>query len=308
MSSGKSGGLILKNVQAADTNFYRKKTLAEKELGRKLSDQEFLDGIYEPGVTGSAGCATGTSIFDPVLCELAYRWLCPRGGLILDPFAGGSVRGVVASRLGRRYLGVDLRGEQVEANREQAAIICAEEAHPTPEWIKGDSLGILDLVGADVEADFLFSCPPYGDLEVYSDDPADLSQMEAEIFDDTHATIIERAAMRLKDNRFACWVVGDYRRKDGSLANFPAKTVAAFEQAGLKFYNEAVLVTAVGSLPIRAGRAFATTRKLGKTHQNVLIFIKGDPRKAVEAIGEVEFGDVEALGGEGPETDFGEEL
>jgi hypothetical protein len=31
-----------------------------------------------------------------VLCEIAYRWFSPPGGLILDPFAGGSVRGIVA--------------------------------------------------------------------------------------------------------------------------------------------------------------------------------------------------------------------
>lgn len=30
----------------------------------------------------------------PVLCELAYRWFCLAGGLVLDPFAGGSVRGI----------------------------------------------------------------------------------------------------------------------------------------------------------------------------------------------------------------------
>ena len=33
-----------------------------------------------------------TSIFDPVLTEIAYRWFCPSGGKILDAFAGGSVR------------------------------------------------------------------------------------------------------------------------------------------------------------------------------------------------------------------------
>ena len=30
---------------------------------------------------------TGTSIFDPVLCELAYRWFSAKGGVVLDPFA-----------------------------------------------------------------------------------------------------------------------------------------------------------------------------------------------------------------------------
>ena len=40
-----------------------------------------------------AGKENGTSIFDPVVCELAYTWFAPVGGVVLDPFAGGSVRG-----------------------------------------------------------------------------------------------------------------------------------------------------------------------------------------------------------------------
>lgn len=80
-------------------------------------------GGFEDAATGSSG----TSIFDPVLCEIAYRWFSPPGGLVLDPFAGGSVRGIVAAKLGRRYIGLDLREEQVAANREQAAEIAARE-------------------------------------------------------------------------------------------------------------------------------------------------------------------------------------
>jgi hypothetical protein len=53
-----------------------------------------------------------------------------------------------------------------------------------------------------------------------------------------------------------------------------------------------VLITAVGSLPIRINKQFVGARKLGKTHQNVLVFVKGDPKKATEAIGEVEVGDI----------------
>ena len=73
---------------------------------------------------------SGTSIFDPVLCELAYRWFCPAGGTVLDPFAGGSVRGVVASKVGLKYIGVELREEQVEANRVQGDKICAGDPFP----------------------------------------------------------------------------------------------------------------------------------------------------------------------------------
>ena len=58
--------------------------------------------------------------FDPVLCELAYSWWCPPRGQVVDPFAGGSVRGIVAGALGFKYWGCDLRQEQIDANRVQA--------------------------------------------------------------------------------------------------------------------------------------------------------------------------------------------
>ena len=233
--------------------------------------------------------ATGTSIFDPVLCELAYRWFCPPGGLVLDPFAGGSVRGIVAAKLGRRYVGVDLRPEQIEANWVQADAICDD---PMPIWHIGDSREVVPAL--DVEADFIFSCPPYADLEVYSDDPRDLSTMSYPEFRAAYDEIIAAACAKLREDRFACFVVGDVRDSRGFYYGFPWHTIAAFEAAGLRLYNEAVLVTAAGSLPIRAGKQFAATRKLGKTHQNVLIFVKGDPRRATEAIGEVEFGELPA--------------
>ena len=62
-------------------------------------------------------------------------------------------------------------------------------------------------------------------------------------------------------------------------------------------YNEAILVTAVGSLPIRVGKQFSSGRKLGQTHQNVLVFVKGDPRKATTACGPVEVADLEEYDG-----------
>ena len=49
------------------------------------------------------------SIFDPALCEVLYNWFCSGGGEILDPFAGGSVRGIVANYLGFKYTGIDIR-------------------------------------------------------------------------------------------------------------------------------------------------------------------------------------------------------
>lgn len=249
---------------------------------------------------GSAETQTGTSIFDPVLCELVYRWFCPPGGLVLDPFAGGSVRGIVASKLGRQYLGVDLRAEQIAANEVQAKAICSK---PIPKWTTGDSVH-LDRLAKGTKADLIFSCPPYADLEVYSENPLDLSAMSHEDFLASYRTIITKACSLLKPDRFACFVIGDARDAAGFYYGLPWRTVEAFEAAGAKLYNEAVLVTAVGSLPIRVNKQFSSSRKLGKTHQNVLVFCKGDPVKATAAIGDVEFGVVEGVDSGSP-TEFG---
>jgi DNA modification methylase len=250
------------------------------KAGRSLSEP-YKGGDAWGGVSSGQ---SGTSIFDPVLCELAYTWFSPKGGLILDPFAGGSVRGIVASRLGRQYIGIELRAEQVAANRAQGDDLC--ENMP-PVWHQGDSRAI-DRICGDVQADMVFSCPPYADLEVYSDDPNDLSNMPYADFMTAYREIIAKACAQLKDNRFACFVVGDIRDKKGNYRNFVGDTVEAFRAAGLEYYNEAILVTAVGSLPIRVGRQFTAGRKLGKTHQNVLVFVKGDGKKATQACGPVE--------------------
>lgn len=231
----------------------------------------------EPSAAGSSG----TSIFDPVICELIYRWFCPAQGAILDPFAGGSVRGIVASKLSFAYTGIDLSAGQLAANSLQAAAICSNDRDVAPRWIEGDSREVQIL--APGAYDLVFSCPPYGDLERYSDDPRDISAVPWADFVDGYRAIIAASLALLKNDRFACFVVGDVRDKGGRYRGLPELTVAAFEAAGAAKYNEVVLITAVGSLPIRAGRFFQATRKLGKTHQNILIFLKGDPERAAQA-------------------------
>lgn len=268
----------------------------KSELGRDVAVggskmvSEYKDGVRMTGMVTESD----TSIFDPVMCEIAYTWFCPPKGLVLDPFAGGSVRGVVASKLGRQYIGHELRQEQVNANIKQGIDICFDDPLP-PVWICGDSQNI-NKTCVDVKADLIFSCPPYADLEVYSDDPKDLSTFTYPEFKAAYFEIIKKSCNLLKDNAFACFVVGDVRDKKGNYYNFVGDTVEAFKAAGLNYYNEAILITAVGSLPIRAGKQFSASRKLGKTHQNVLVFVKGDGKKAATNCGIVEIAEEMLVG------------
>ena len=255
----------------------------EGELGRSdAGHRGWNDLRLHPRSAAStakiAAVGDAATAFDPVLAELCYRWFCPPGGMVVDPFAGGSTRGIVAGLLGRRYHGIELRREQVYANEAQRATLAPQASIV---WVCGDARSELAMAPT---ADMLISCPPYGDLERYSDDAADLSTMTYPHFLVAYREIIQASMSRLAANRFACFVVGEFRdTATGLCRGFVSDTVAAFRAAGASLYNDAVLVTAVGSVSLRAAIPFVASRKLGRTHQNLLVFVKGDPRAAAEA-------------------------
>lgn len=290
-SRGKESGVgvVFNGAERRDPDFYTKKKAAEARLGRTLTTAEFKRDHYAD--TPGSAITSGTSVFDPVLCELAYRWYCPPGGAVIDPFAGGSVRGVVAAALGRRYYGGELRAEQVAANESQWERIAAD-GHlpadaPPPVWAPGDSRTLaanLGDRGPAGDADLIFTCPPYADLEVYSDDPADLSTMPYPDFLIGYTACLRAAVDLLADDSFAVIVVGEVREKKGHGAyyGFVPDTVNVMEGLGLAYYSEHVLINMVGSAAMAANKQFTASRKAARVHQTVLVFVKGDARKAAQ--------------------------
>jgi DNA modification methylase len=209
------------------------------------------------------------SIFDPALCEVLYHWFCPENGKILDPFAGGSVRGIVANYLGYNYTGIDIREEQIISNREQALDIL--DINNQPQWYVGDSRIILDEF--NTQFDFIFTCPPYADLEVYSELDGDISNMEYKEFLNAYEDIIKKSCSLLKPNGLVCFVVGEVRDKNGYYYGFVPDTINAFKKCGMKFYNEAILYNSIASASMRANGNMKS-KKLVKIHQNILVFKK----------------------------------
>lgn len=237
----------------------------KSEIGRDAKTYHIQDWASDKGRT----MPSDTSIFDPVLCELMYKWFCPSGGKILDPFAGGSVRGIVANYLGFHYTGIDIRQEQVDSNREQALDIL--EVNNQPQWYVGDSNKVIDDMAVDF--DLVFSCPPYADLEVYSDLEGDISNMKYDDFLKAYESIIKKSCERLKKGGFAIFVVGEVRDKNGNYYGFVPDTYNCFKRAGLHLYNEAILATSLASAALRASGNMKS-KKLVKVHQNILIFKK----------------------------------
>lgn len=247
----------------------------KSDLGRDAKTFGMKDWATEKGKSGELKgnkLPSDTSIFDPALCELMYKWFAPEKGKVLDPFAGGSVRGIVANYLGYKYTGIDIRQEQVDSNREQALGIL--DINNQPQWYVGDSNIVLDeLKQNNNEYDMILSCPPYGDLEVYSDLEGDISNMSYNDFMIAYRSIIKKSCSMLKDGGFAVFVVGEFRDKNGNYVGFVPDTIKAFMDCGMKYYNEAILSTSLASAAIRA-KGNMKSKKLVKVHQNILIFKK----------------------------------
>ena len=179
------------------------------------------------------------------------------------------MRGIVADKLGYKYIGIDIRQEQIDANYENAS-----DLDVSPVWYCDDSKNADKYIDDDSQ-DMIFSCPPYGDLEVYSDDPNDISNMEYDDFCKAYKEIIDVACRKLKNDRFAIFVVGDIRDKKGAYRNFVDYTKKCFNDNGLITYNEFILIDMLGTAMLRTN-SFNKSRKAVKVHQNVLCFYKGD--------------------------------
>jgi hypothetical protein len=251
--------------------------------------------------------ANTTSVFDPVLCECMYKWFAPAGGSILDPFAGESTKGIVAGYLGYRYIGIELRQEQVDANMRQAEAVASRfPDFVMPVWVCSDSsklgeaLDAAQLSGASIpdQFDFVWTSPPYYDLEIYSKSEKDGSAFETyEKFMVWYRDIFRQCVERMAPNRFLAVKVGEVRNKDNALGNFyqfERDNMDVFEELGGYHYNRFVLVTATGSMPTRVGK-FHSYRKAANGHQMVYVYWFGQPDYKViaGALGEIKKGDVD---------------
>jgi DNA modification methylase len=62
--------------------------------------------------------------FPPELPEVCIKAGCPAGGVVLDPFSGAGTTGLVALRLGRSYVGLEINPEYVAMSRRRIDSDC----------------------------------------------------------------------------------------------------------------------------------------------------------------------------------------
>lgn len=240
-----------------------------KYLKEAVGDKAEARDLVKAGATyktnlGNSG--NDTSIFNPHLAQMILSAYCPSKASIYDPYGGGGTRGFIATAMGHHYHGVEIRQEEVDRIKEKQdeldmhfQLTCADSTLYTP---KPDSY------------DFSYTCPPYYDLEVYSDLERDTSN--AKTYNDflklTLRSLIH-TYNALISGALSVWVVGNFRDKRGRLRHFNGDLIRVASQAGFELHDELIFWGASGASAMRSG-AFQANRKSVRVHEYIVIFIK----------------------------------
>lgn len=210
---------------------------------------------------------TGThSVFPAPLIEWILLRYAPAGGRILDAFAGGPPRGVVSSIMGYQYVGFEVRMAQIIENTDLLKALGLEKnvkyIHADGRFLEGD-LGKFD---------FALTCPPYYNLETYSDQPDDISNLGTYAEFNAGMAFSAMAHFELmKPEAFVAIVVGNFRDKTGELVDFRSHTVENFRAAGMTLFQDIILSKNFGSAAQRSTNAWKG-KKLVSIHEHLLLF------------------------------------
>lgn len=130
-------------IRIPTKGIYREPKRTERNVDRldPHGGQSGLSGGFKPNPLGknpgdvwSIGPETrpkqqivpgATSHFAPYpeeLCERPIKAACPSGGIVLDPFMGSGTTAVVAKRLGRHFLGIELSPDYAQLARKRVRL------------------------------------------------------------------------------------------------------------------------------------------------------------------------------------------
>ena len=205
------------------------------------------------------------SVFNPHLAQMILSAYAPLNAKIYDPFGGGGTRGYIATKMGCDYTGVEIREEEYNRVKEQM-----KKWNINFNFILGDSM----IYSTNEKFDFCFTCPPYYDLELYSNLPNDLSNANTyEDFLKMLKKIINNVFNMLKDNCFAVFVVGNFRKENGELCHFNGDLIRIAKEIGFKLWDEIIWEGASKVALTRCGK-FEKNRKSVRMHEYIIVLKK----------------------------------
>jgi len=219
------------------------------------------------------------SEFNPDVAERIVRYWSQEGDLIVDPFGGRATRAIVSIRLKRNYIGYEIAPSTYRFTNERLDYVRGmseyifdfDNALGEAKIVLGNGCRMLDV--EDKSADFIFTCPPYHDVEKYESVENQLSDIkEYEDFLEKISLCVQNCYRVLRSGKFCVWVVADWRRQ-GDFQCFHKDCIDIFLKHGFKLWD--IIISMVHSPFIHLGVGRCEEEKYtSKAHEYILVFKK----------------------------------
>jgi len=211
------------------------------------------------------------SEFNPMIAENIINFWSEKGDIILDPFAGRT-RAIISAIKERNYVGIEISKEvykKVMKNINQDKLFKEEY---TPIIYNCDSFYLDSLEIPEV--DFIFSCPPYWNLERYESCEGQLSDIkDYQTFLERYKSIMEKAIDYLKEEGYLALVVGDFRINK-KYYSFHCDNIKIMQELGLKLHDIICIQSVTFDIANRRFGIFKKYKFTSKVHEYLLIFKK----------------------------------
>lgn len=199
------------------------------------------------------------SKFPDEVCELVYELFLRDSKKILDPFAGWGERHYFAKKYDKDYTGFDLSPDAIEMAKENYNVTNT----------------FASLLDTDIDSDYdgFFTCPPYWNLEVYSNADGLDKLRTWDDFLEEYEMILSKSLSNLKSGSKICIVVGDWRAKH-VYYDLTFQTNLIFSKYGCKPIDN-VVISRKNNTKIKI--LIPQCKRLGytvKLHETLLVFEK----------------------------------
>jgi len=208
------------------------------------------------------------SEFNPTVAENIINFWSEKGDIILDPFAGRT-RCFVSAMKERKYLGFEISKEVCDKIE---PLMKVEKYMYQPEIFNLDSFNIDKEKIPSV--DFIFTCPPYWNLERYESCEGQLSDIKKyEDFLKRYKQIMEKSINLLKEDKYMCLVVGDFRLKK-KYYTFHCDNIRIMQELGMKLHDVVCIQSVSFDIANRRFGMFKNWKFTAKVHEYLLVFKK----------------------------------
>jgi len=124
------------------------------------------------------------------------------------------------------------------------------------------------------KVDFIFSCPPYWNLERYESCEGQLSDIKNyEEFLERYKQIMEKSISLLKEDKYMCLVVGDFRLKK-RYYTFHCDNIKMMQDLGMKLHDVICIQSVSFDIANKRFGMFKKWKFTSKVHEYLLVFKK----------------------------------